>query len=165
MNKTKIIATITDKYTDEKLIAIAQAGVNILRLNFSHAQRETTAPLIQRVHKLNASGKTDLGLLLDTKGPEVRTGDKDHPYTYQKNEQFRIFIDKKKLKQESDMLSDYPYLLEDIKAGNQIVLDGGLMTVTVDEVTTDHLLVTSRNECEIRSRRHMNFPGIALRLP
>jgi pyruvate kinase len=53
MNKTKIIATITDKYTEEKLIAIFEAGVNILRLNFSHAQRDTTAPLISLIHKLN----------------------------------------------------------------------------------------------------------------
>ncbi len=114
MNKTKIIATITDKYTEEKLIAIAEAGVNILRLNFSHAQWDTTAPLIALIHKLNREGKTNLGILLDTKGPEVRTGEREQPYSYQKNEQFRIFIDKTKLTQDSDMFSDYEYLLEDM---------------------------------------------------
>jgi len=115
MNKTKIIATITDKYDEEKLIAIFEAGVNILRLNFSHAQRETTAPLIALVHKLNAAGKTNLGILMDTKGPEVRTGVREQPYTYHKGDEFRIFIDTTKLEQESDMFSDYEYLLEDVK--------------------------------------------------
>ncbi|MDR2190700.1 MAG: hypothetical protein LBP53_06020 [Candidatus Peribacteria bacterium] len=67
MNKTKIIATITDAYTKEKLIAIAQAGVNIVRLNFSHAKHPTTKPLIDLIHQLNKQGTTNLGILLDTK--------------------------------------------------------------------------------------------------
>jgi pyruvate kinase len=67
MNKTKIIATITNQYTEKKLIAIAKAGVNIVRLNFSHAKQETTKPLIDLIHKLNNEGKTNLGVLLDTK--------------------------------------------------------------------------------------------------
>lgn len=158
MNKTKIIATITDKYTEEKLIAIADAGVNILRLNFSHAQHETTQPLIAMIRRLNEQGRTNLGILLDTKGPEVRTGVREAPYGYKPGEQFRIFVDVKKVQKESDMFSDYGYLLEDVTVGNQIVLDGGLMKVVVDKVNADHLLVTSQDECEIGSRRHMNFP-------
>lgn len=165
MNKTKIIATITDQYNEEKLTAIAAAGVNIVRLNFSHAKQETTKPLIDLIHKLNGEGKTNLGILLDTKGPEVRTGERDHPYTYKKDEQFRIFTDKTKLTQDSDMFSDYQHLLQNVKTGNTIAIDSGLMTVEVTEVTPDYLLVTSRDDCEIGSRRHMNFPGISLRLP
>jgi pyruvate kinase len=115
MNKTKIIATVTDSYTVEKLIAIAQAGVNIIRLNFSHAKQETTKPLIDLIQRLNAEGKTNLGILLDTKGPEVRTGERVTPYTYHKGEQFRIFVEQAKMTQDSDMFSDYAYLLEDIK--------------------------------------------------
>lgn len=67
MTKTKIIATITDQYDEAKLIALADAGVNIVRFNFSHAQQETTQPLIDLIHRLNDEGKTNLGLLLDTK--------------------------------------------------------------------------------------------------
>jgi pyruvate kinase len=63
------------------------------------------------------------------------------------------------------MLSDYKYLLEDVKICDTIVIDGGLMTVVVKEVNADHLLVVSQDECEIGSRRHMNFPGLILRLP
>ena len=63
------------------------------------------------------------------------------------------------------MFSDYEYLLEDIKVGNSIAIDSGLMTVVVKEVNADHLLVHSNDICEIGSRRHMNFPGASLRLP
>jgi pyruvate kinase len=60
MHKTKIIATITDQYTAEKLTAIAEAGVNIVRLNFSHAKQESIQPLIALIHKLNKEGTTNL---------------------------------------------------------------------------------------------------------
>jgi pyruvate kinase len=114
MNKTKIIATITDAYTEQQLIAISQAGANILRLNFSHAKQETTKPLIHLIHKLNQEEKTNLGILLDTKGPEVRTGERTAPYTYKKGERFKIFVDKEKLSQDSDMFCDYEHLLEEL---------------------------------------------------
>jgi pyruvate kinase len=114
MNKTKIIATITDAYTEEKLIAIAQAGVNIVRLNFSHAKQETIRPLIHLIHRLNKEGKTNLGILLDTKGPEVRTGERTEPYSYKRGELFKIFVDQTKMSQNSDMFCDYANLLEEI---------------------------------------------------
>jgi pyruvate kinase len=114
MNKTKIIATITDAYTEEKLIAISQAGTNIVRLNFSHAKQENIQPLIHLIHKLNQEGKTNLGILLDTKGPEVRTGERTEPYHYKQGERFKIFIEKEKMSQNSDMFCDYANLLEEI---------------------------------------------------
>lgn len=165
MNKTKIIATIRDTYSEEKLLAIHQAGVNIVRFNFSHAQPEAVEPLVKRIHQLNAEGTTNLGILLDTKGPEVRTGAREETYEYQTGEQFRIFIDSAKLEKPSDLLSDYPYLLEDLKPWDTIAIESGLMSVVVKEVHTDYLLVESQNHCSIGSRRHMNFPGIKLRLP
>jgi pyruvate kinase len=165
MNKTKIIATITDQYDEEKLIAIAEAGVNVIRLNFSHAKQETTKPLVDLIHRLNREGKTNLGILLDTKGPEIRTGERQTPYYYKKGETFRIFVNSAKMTEESDLFSDYEYLLLDVKVGNVIAIDSGLMTVEVKAVHDDYLLVVSYSDCEIGSRRHMNFSGVSLRLP
>ena len=165
MNKTKIIATIRDTYTEQMLLDIANAGVNIVRLNFSHAQYAETKTLIEMIKRHNASGKTNLGILLDNKGPEVRTGVRENKYTYKKGESFKIFIDADKMTEESDMLSDYQYLLEDIKVGDTIAIESGLMNVTITEVTAHYLSATALSTCEIGSRRHMNFPGISLRLP
>lgn len=165
MNRTKIIATIRDTYDEEKLIDIFNAGVNIVRLNFSHAQYDTTKPLIDTIKRLNQTGKTNLGILLDTKGPEVRTGVRKEPYFYKKGEHFRIFVEEGKMTEDSDMLSDYQYLLEDIKVGDTIAIESGLMDVIVTEVQANYLMVTALSECSIGSKRHMNFPGISLRLP
>ncbi len=165
MNKTKIIATIRDTYSEDKLLAIHQAGVNIVRFNFSHAQCEDVKKLTDRIHQLNEEWTTDLGILLDTKGPEVRTGARNETYNYQSGEEFRIFIEQSKLEKPSDLLSDYPYLLEDLKIGDKIAIESGLLTVEVKGVTADYLLVEAQNACSIGSRRHMNFPGIKLRLP
>ncbi len=165
MNKTKIIATITDKYDEAKLIALFNAGVNIVRINFSHAQQEDTAPLIHLIDKLNTEGKINLGILLDTKGPEVRTWEREKPYLYREWETFRIFVDQHKMTEDSDLFCDYENLLLEIIPGNRFVIDWGLMNVYVEEVTPDYLLVRSENDCEIGSRRHINFPGISLNLP
>ena len=75
LKKTKIIATISDiNCNEEKLIALYNAGTNIVRFNFSHAQHESVAKLLQNIKELNASWKTNLSTLLDTKWPEIRTG-------------------------------------------------------------------------------------------
>lgn len=165
MKKAKIIATIRDTYDEEKLIAIYNAWANIVRFNFPHAQYETTAPVIQLIHKLNAEWKTNLWIMIDTKGPGVRTWARENPYKYSKWESFRIFTEESKLTEDSDMFCDYPYLLEDIKVGNIIAIESGLMEVEVNEINTDYITVTSKHNCEIWSRRHMNFPGMNLRFP
>ena len=73
--RTKIIATISDiAYDEAKIVDLYDVGVNVLRFNFSHAEHEEVAKIIQLVRKLNAAGRTNLSLLLDTKGPEIRTG-------------------------------------------------------------------------------------------
>jgi pyruvate kinase len=65
----------------------------------------------------------------------------------------------------SDMFCDYRHLLDDLQVGNKIEIEGGLMTVIVEETHSDYLLVRSEDACAIGSRRHMNFPGIKLKLP
>ena len=76
MKKTKIIATVGPvTESEEQLIALYKAGVNIVRFNFSHANYEVASAIMTRIRKLNSEGKTNLSTLLDTKGPEIRTGD------------------------------------------------------------------------------------------
>lgn len=165
MNKTKIIATITDRYTKSQLIDIYHAGVNILRFNFSHAQQATTQPIIDLIHQLNSSWKTNFGLLLDTKWPEVRTGERSEPYTYRKGETFRIFTSYDLMDQPSDLFCDYPSILKEIKVWKHIAIESWLLDVSVLKITKTHLIVKSNSTCEIGSRRHMNFPWLSLSLP
>ena len=165
MKKAKIIATIRDTYTQQDLINIYKAWANIVRFNFPHAQYATTAPIIKMIHELNEKWLTNLWILVDTKWPWVRTGARENPYTYKKWEEFRIFTDENLMNQDSDMFCDYQYLLEDIKVWDKIEIESGLMEVIVNEVNSDHIKVTSQHDCEIWSRRHMNFPWMSLRFP
>lgn len=165
MKKAKIIATIRDTYKEENLINIYKAWANIVRFNFPHAQYDTTAPVIKLIHELNSKGLTNLWVLVDTKGPWVRTWARENPYSYKKWEEFRIFVDESLMNQDSDMFCDYPYLLEDIKVGNKIEIESWLMEVTVKEVNSDHIKVVSEHNLEIWSRRHMNFPWMSLKFP
>ena len=117
MKKTKIVGTIgPSSDSNEKLLALYESGLNILRINFSHAEHEPTRELIARVRELNASGKTDFGLILDTKGPEIRTGKVSEKIQFTKGEEFIIYTtenppttDKKAL------FCDYALLAEDVK--------------------------------------------------
>jgi len=75
LKRTKIIATISDMSCDEKkMLDIYNAGVNVVRFNFSHAQQSAVVKIVDMVKALNKSRQTNLSLLLDTKGPEIRTG-------------------------------------------------------------------------------------------
>lgn len=165
MKRAKIIATIRDTYDEEKLIWIFNAGANVVRFNFPHAQYETTAPVMELIHKLNKEWKTNLWIMIDTKGPWVRTWARETPYSYKKWELFRIFVDENKMNEDSDMFCDYEFLLEDIKIWDIIAIESWLMEVAVKSVCEDYITVISHHDCEIGSRRHMNFPWMNLRFP
>lgn len=124
MKKTKIIATVGPAtWAEDKLIALYKAGVNVLRFNFSHADYDNTAKVAAIVHRLNKAGITKLGMMLDTKGPEIRTGDYEGLKHYEKGDVFKIFVDNAKVKDEKDLACDYPYLVEDLNVGDIIRID------------------------------------------
>ncbi len=108
MQLTKIIATIKDDYEKEKIIQLSDAGVDVIRINFTHATPDTAQEIISEINKLNAEGTTHLSVLLDTKGPDIRTGVRENPLQIKKNQIFNIFVDLKKLTEDSDIFCDYP---------------------------------------------------------
>lgn len=167
MKKTKIIATVGPvTESEEQLVNLYNAGVNIIRFNFSHANYEVARAIMGRIRKLNAEGKTNLSALLDTKGPEIRTGDLETKIQFEKGDQIKIYIDIAKFQNDgASLYCDYPYLIEDVSIGRIIDIDSGLFNVEVIEKTSDYLLVVAKNSCLIGSRRHMNLPGVKIRLP
>lgn len=167
MKKTKIIATVGPATeSEEQLIALYRAGVNIIRFNFSHANYEVARAIMGRIRKLNSEGKTNLSALLDTKGPEIRTGDLESKIQFEKGDTIKIYTDIRKFKDDgASLFCDYDSLVEDVSIGQAIEIDSGLFNVEVIEKTSDHILVLAKNSCLIGSRRHVNLPGVRLRLP
>ncbi len=98
IKKTKIIATIWPSTRNEDMILkLYKAWVNVLRFNFSHADYENAAKVWQIVKQFNKDKKTKLWLMLDTKWPEIRTGDYDGTKKYTKWDIFNIYVDKSKV--------------------------------------------------------------------
>lgn len=165
MKKTKIIATVGPATeSEENLAALYDEGVTILRFNFSHAKHEGVRAIMDRVRKLNASGRTQLSTLLDTKGPEIRTGDLAEKQRYAKGDEFEISVDESKVVG-NGLFCDYPYLVEDLNVGETIRIDSGLLDVVVLEKRAHGLLVRANNDAVIGSKRHVNLPGVKIRLP
>lgn len=163
MKKTKIIATMGPAVESEaNIINLYKSGINVIRLNFSHASQDSAKKVITTIQKLNASGKTNLSILLDTKWPELRIGDIPLKITYKKGETFHMYIEKEKVIGEKNVRCDYPYLVKDCKKGNIILIDSGNFKVRVVWKTSDYLEVKAMNAGEITSRRHVNIPGLEL---
>ena len=149
MQLTKIIATITNAYDADLLIKINNAGVNVLRLNFTHATPENSLELVQTIQRLNDEGKIHMSLLLDTKGPDIRTGDRDTPLLIKKNQTFYIYTNLSKVDPDQDLFCDYHKIIKDVSIGQEIVIDSGALLVTVVEIQKDALLVKAKNDATI----------------
>ncbi|MBS8121943.1 pyruvate kinase [Candidatus Vampirococcus lugosii] len=163
--KTKIIASVGPVTKDENsLISLYQNGVNVIRFNFSHADYDSVKDIISKIKNLNIQGITNLSLLLDTKGPEIRTGDLEQKIDFKKGNIFNIFYKDSNLCTNNDLYCDYEYL-GDLNIGDIIRIDSGLFDVEVVSKGKDFLEVKSLNSAKIGSRRHINLPGIKIKLP
>lgn len=168
MNKrTKIIATVGPATaSSEMLESLYRSWVNVIRFNFSHADYDSATVIIERIQELNRAGKTSLALLLDTKWPELRTGDVSGKIPYVSGERFRIYSHTAETREwEKSLTCDYPYLIEDIGIGDAIEIDSGLFHVVVVGKWEEYLEVEAKNDALIGSRRHVNLPGIKIRMP
>lgn len=163
--RTKIIATITHFYTDEQLIQLYKNGVSVVRINFTHATPETAEDLMERINKLNKSGETHLAMLLDTKGPDIRTGMRDEPLEVEKGQIIKMGINEDTIDVKTDLFCDYANILSDVKVGQEIVIDSGLLLVDVTEIHGDYLLVKAKNNAKVTSKRHINLPWVKISLP
>lgn len=116
MKKTKIIATVGPvTESEEQLVALYEAGVNIIRFNFSHANYDVASAIMGRIRKLNSEGRTNLSTLLDTKGPEIRTGDLESKIQFEKGDTIKIYTDLRKFRNDgASLFCDYISLVEDV---------------------------------------------------
>lgn len=166
MKKTKIIATVWPATnTEEKLIELYKAWVNIIRFNFSHADYEWAKKTADLIKKLNKNWTTNLSLLLDTKWPEIRSGNVENKITIKEWDKFKIYVNESKLEWETSIFCDYENLIEDVNVWQDIIIDSWLLNTTVLSKTQDYVVVEAQNWAIIWSRRHINLPWVKLKLP
>ena len=177
MKKTKIVSTLGPaSNTVETISQLIEAGANVFRFNFSHGDHEEQLSLMNLVREaVEATGK-DVGILLDTKGAEIRTtvqDTTDADYGRAGYIQFnvgditRIAMDPE-LKGTKEKISvTYPGLFDDARVGGHILFDDGLIDMEVvekDEANRE-LVVEVKNNGMLGSRKGVNAPGISISLP
>ena len=162
---TKIIATVKDDCPIDRVIQLYNAWVDVIRINFTHATPESSKRLLEEINMQNKQGYTHLSILLDTKGPDIRTWIRETPLQVKRNQIFNIYIDESKITKDSDIFCDYSWIVKDVKPGQEVIIDSWLLLVEVKEVNKNWLVVKALNDAEIWSKRHINLPWVKVSLP
>ncbi|KAK9060862.1 hypothetical protein SSX86_018042 [Deinandra increscens subsp. villosa] len=164
--KTKIVCTIgpsTD--TKEMIWKLAEAGMNVARLNMSHGDHASHQKVIDLVKEYNAQSKDNvIAIMLDTKGPEVRSGDLPQPVTLASGQEFTFTI-KRGVGTEDCVSVNYDDFVNDVEAGDMLLVDGGMMSLSVKSKTEDSVKCEVVDGGELKSRRHLNVRGKSATLP
>lgn len=166
MRRTKIVGTIGP--ASEKpdiLFKMIQAGLNVIRLNFSHGSHAEHARRIKAVREAAAEAGKIVALLMDTKGPEIRLGnlEKEPIYLHRGD---KITLTTEQVTGTREKISvNYKQLARDVKEGATILLADGLISLKVQEVNGEDILCLVENGGELRSRKGVNVPGITINLP
>jgi len=160
--QTKIIATISDKRCDVEFIrALFNEGMNIVRLNSAHLDTDGFDKVIASVRAVSSQ----IGILIDTKGPEIRTTFTPTPIAIKVGEELKI-TGNPDLESSKEMIAlTYKNLVQGVNIGTHILIEDGKIEVEVISKTENYLLCKALNEGEIGSRKNVNIPGVRLNLP
>ncbi|KAJ3681743.1 hypothetical protein LUZ60_014316 [Juncus effusus] len=164
--KTKIVCTIgPSTNTREMIWKLAEAGMNVARLNMSHGDHQSHKKVIDLVREYNEQSNGNvIAIMLDTKGPEVRSGDVPQPITLEEGQEFNFTI-KRGVSSENTVSVNYDDFINDVEVGDIILVDGGMMSLAVKNKTDDTVKCEVVDGGELKSRRHLNVRGKSATLP
>lgn len=168
MKKTKIVCTIGPKTESEDvLLKLLNAGMNVMRLNFSHGNYEEHQTRIDNLRAVCEKHGKQAGILLDTKGPEIRTIKlKDgHDVPLKAGQTFTLSTDKTVIGDETRVAVTYEGLPNDLKVGNTVLIDDGLIGMKVTEVRTSEVICEVLNDGDLGENKGVNLPGVVTHLP
>ena len=169
VTKTKIIATIgpsTNKYND--LRDLHSAGMNVARINMSHASHTDAISIIDSIHKLNKKQSElfgPIGILLDTQGPEIRTGINQSDIDLHTGDVVNLTIRDDVDVETSSIKINYKGLIKSVDKGSKISIDNGLLNFQVLAKDKDNLKCKVLDGGTLGSKRHVNLPGVRVDLP
>lgn len=166
MNKTKIIATIGPSSSDiEVLRDLILNGMDVARINLSHANYAFCEDIISKINELNSELNTHVAIMFDTKGPDIRVGKFFGGEAYLKTgDKIRIYMDRVVGDQTKFSVS-YPDLINDVKYDSIIKLDSGLIELKVLDKGKNYLMCEVLSGGIIRDGRGLNVPSIRLNRP
>lgn len=162
MKQTKIVASVSDLRCEVDFIKqLYEAGVNVIRMNTAHATPEGLKMIIRNVRAVSPH----LGILIDTKGPEVRTTGTDKPIEFHTGERVTIIGDPEHDTEHDCVRLSYPDICKDVKVGDDILFDDGELDMQVLENDGKRLTVEVMNDGKLGSHKSVNVPGEHIDLP
>lgn len=167
MRKTKIICTMGPSVdNDDSIRSLIAAGMDAARFNFSHGSHEEHLERINRVKRISKEMGAQIALILDTKGPEIRVTDFEEKKVYlEEGDLFTLYADSTRLGTKEGVGITYPYLAEDVAIGNKILIDDGLVSLTVEEIKGPDILCRVENPGKISNRKSINIPAVFIDQP
>lgn len=163
--QTKIICTIGPATDSSETIAkLAKAGMNIVRLNMSHGDQKSHLKVIKQIKNLNKKLNHPIAILMDLQGPEIRTGVIKESLNLKVGEIFYFTVAPDDTEARSVHVN-YEHMMSDLKKGDKITLDNGLINLEVLDVRERKLQCKVLEGGMLGSRKHINLPGIRVKLP
>jgi pyruvate kinase len=166
MRRTKIVCTIGPASESvEMLCKIIESGMNVARLNFSHGSHEEHGQRIRNIREAIKVTNKQVAIMLDTKGPEIRTGLlKEGKITLEAGKE--ITLTTEEISGDENRLSvNYSGLPQDVQPGNTILIDDGLVALEVLKIEGTEIHCKILNGGEISNRKGVNVPGVNINLP
>ena len=167
LRKTKIVGTIGPA-SENKLEELVEAGLNACRINYSHGSYDEQKEKTEKILKLRKERNLPIPLILDMKGPEIRTGmlytGKTEKIELKDNQKFTLF-NKDITGNEEGVSITYKKLYKDVEPGAKILIDDGAIELRVDEIAGKDLICTVVHGGKLGSRKTINVPGTAIKLP
>ncbi len=163
MRKTKIICTIGPASEDEEILTkMCLAGMNVARVNFSHGTHEEHHRKIETIKRVREKLGLPIAIMLDTKGPEYRIRTfKDGKIMLKEGEPFTLTVDDVE-GDETRVSVNYAGLVNDLKPGDRVLLNNGLLSLVVDDIEDHDIHCTVTDGGELSNRKSMSFPNKVL---
>ena len=162
MRQTKIVASVSDRRCSVEFIRdLFYAGVNVVRINTAHASADGIREIIRNTRKVSHH----IGILIDTKGPEIRTTSCETPIHYKIGDVVKIF-GRPDVDSEHDIVNvSYVNFAQDVQVGNHILFDDGALDMEVIGINGPAVIAQVKNDGELGSRKSVNVPGVHIDLP
>ena len=167
--RTKIICTIGPQSSNKTTLSrLHSAGMNVARINMSHATHKNAKEIIDIIKSINEtknSKSSNIGILLDTQGPEIRTGDTSLPINLKVGDKVTLTVRDEVDVEPSSIKVNYKGLVHSVDVGSRISVDNGLISFRVLSKESDNLICKVIHGGKVGSKRHVNLPGVRIDMP
>jgi pyruvate kinase len=166
IQRTKIICTIGPATASfEMLEKLYHAGMNVVRLNMSHSDHASALKIINWVKTLNRKVDHPIPILMDTQGPEIRTGDLEQPMELNAGEIVTLTVRDSTFVETKSIKVNYDEIVDVVEVGKIVTVDNGLLNFEVLEKEHNQLKCRVVDGGMLGSRKHVNLPGVRVNLP